>query len=106
ATAPVAGASPQLFAEDVALTLVTNETRLSRPNTDGTAWVLGFALLHNTGEVHRRIGPPAAMLPIADSRNETTEVAVFGQTSMPVDDRLTATLGGRLSIARSDGLAL
>ena len=106
ATEPVAGAPPQLFAEDVGLTLFTHETRLSRPNSDGAGWVLGFALLHNTGEVHRRIGPPAAMLPIANARNETTEVAVFGQTSIPINDRLTATLGGRLSIARSDGQVL
>ena len=48
ATDPVAGAPPQLFAEDVGLTLFTNETRLSRPNSDGAGWVLGFTLLHNT----------------------------------------------------------
>ena len=106
ATEPVAGAPLQLFAEDVALTLLTNETRLSRPNSDGAGWVLGFALLHNTGEVHRQIGPPAAMLPIANARNETSEVAVFGQASIPINERLTATLGGRLSIARSDGQVL
>ncbi len=62
---------------------------------DGAGWVLGFALLYNTSEVHRRIGPPAAMLPIANARNETAEAAVFGQTSIPINDRLTATLGGR-----------
>jgi outer membrane receptor protein involved in Fe transport len=106
ATEPVAGAPPQLFAEDVALTLFTHETRLSRPAAGGAGWVLGFGLLHNTGEVHRRIGPPAAMLPIANARNETTEVAAFGQTSIPINDHLTATLGGRLSIARSDGTVL
>jgi outer membrane receptor protein involved in Fe transport len=106
ATEPVAGAPPRLFAEDVGLTLFTNETRLSRPNSDGAGWVLGFALLDNAGEVHRRIGPPAAMLPIANARNETTEAAVFGQASIPINDRLTATLGGRLSIARSDGQVL
>lgn len=106
ATEPLAGASPRLFAEDVALTLFTHETRLSRPNADGAGWVLGFALLRNTSEVRRRIGPPAAMLPIANARNETIEVAAFGQTSLPINDRLTATLGGRLSVARSDGKAL
>lgn len=106
ATEPRDGAPPQLFAEDVALTLLTHETRLSRPHADGAGWVVGFALLQNTGEVHRGIGPPAAMLPIANARNETTEAAVFGQTSIRMDDRLTATLGGRLSIARSDGQAL
>jgi outer membrane receptor protein involved in Fe transport len=46
------------------------------------------------------------MLPIANARNETTEAAVFGQASVPLNDRLTATLGGRLSIARSDGQVL
>jgi outer membrane receptor protein involved in Fe transport len=106
ATEPVAGAPPQLFAEDVGLTLFTHETRLSRPTSDGAGWVLGLAVLYNTSQVHRRIGPPAAMLPLADARNETAEVAVFGQTSIPIDDRLTATLGGRLAIARSDGQVL
>jgi outer membrane receptor protein involved in Fe transport len=106
ATEPVAGAPPELFAEDVGLTLFSNETRLARPNSDGAGWVAGFALLYNSGEVHRRIGPPAAMLPIANARNETSEVAVFGQTSIPINDRLTATVGGRLSVARSDGQVL
>jgi outer membrane receptor protein involved in Fe transport len=106
ATEPVAGAPPQLFAEDLGLTLFTNETRLSRPNSDGAGWVVGFALLYNAGDVHRRIGPPAAMLPIANARNESAEAAVFGQASIPIDDRLTATLGGRFSIARSDGQVL
>jgi iron complex outermembrane receptor protein len=106
ATEPVAGAPAQLFGEDVALTLYNHETRLSRPNSDGAGWVLGFALLRNTSEVHRRIGPRAAMLPIANARNETIEVAVFGQASIPIGDRLTGTLGGRLSVARSDGQVL
>jgi outer membrane receptor protein involved in Fe transport len=106
ATEPVAGVPPQLFAEDLGLTLLTHETRLSRLDSDGAGWVLGLALLHNTGEVHRRSGPPEAMLPIANARNETTEAAVFGQASVPLNDRLTATLGGRLSIARSDGQVL
>ena len=106
ATDPAAGAPPRLFAEDVGLTLFANETRVSRPNSDGAGWVLGFTLLHNIGEVHRRIGPPTAMLPIASARNETTEGAVFGQASLPINDRLTATLGGRLSVTGSLGQAL
>ncbi|HEY6815238.1 MAG TPA: TonB-dependent receptor [Croceibacterium sp.] len=106
ATEPVGGAPPQLYAEDVGLTLFTHETRLSRSDSGGAGWVIGLAVLDNAGEVDRRIGPPAAMLPIANARNETTEVAVFGQASIPIDDRLTATLGGRLSVARSDGQAL
>jgi outer membrane receptor protein involved in Fe transport len=106
ATEPVGGAPPRLFVEDIGLTLFTNETRLSRPNSDGAGWVLGFALLYNKGDVHRRIGPPVAMLPIANARNETAEAAVFGQASIPINDRLTATVGGRLSIARSDGQVL
>lgn len=106
ATEPAAGASPQLFAEDVALTLFTHETRLSRPNSDGAGWVLGAAMLQNTSEVRRRIGPSTAMLPITNVRNETMEVAVFGQTSIPISDRVTATLGGRIAIGRSDGQVL
>ncbi len=106
ATGTAAGALPRLYVEDVGLTLLANETRVSRPNADGSGWVVGFSVLHNRGDVHRRLGPPEATRPIASLRNEITEGALFGQASLPLTGSLTATLGGRLTIARSVGRTL
>lgn len=99
-------AGPQLYMENVGITLLSNETRLSQPNARGEGWVIGWSLLHDINRIRRRLGPPAATLPIAGVRNEVTEAALFGQYSLGLADRLTATLGGRLTWSRSIGQPL
>jgi outer membrane receptor protein involved in Fe transport len=94
---------PQLYTENVGITLVSNETRLSEPNARGEGWVVGWSLLHDISRIRRRLGPPDATLPIAGVRNEVTEAALFGQYSLGLTDRLTGTLGGRLTWSRTTG---
>jgi outer membrane receptor protein involved in Fe transport len=97
---------PQLYSEDVGITLVSNETRLSQPDARGEGWVVGWSLLHDINRIRRRLGPPTATLPIAGVRNTVTEGALFGQYSLGLADRLTATFGGRLTYSRSIGQPL
>ena len=97
---------PQLFVEDIGITLLANETRLSRPDARGAGWVLGWSALYNASNLSRRLGPPDAALPITGVRNETTEGAVFGQYSFTLTPHFTATLGGRLTWSRSVGRPL
>lgn len=96
----------QLYTEDVGITLVTNETRLSQPNAQGEGWVMGWSVLHDISRIRRRLGPPGAMLPIAGVRNEVTEAALFGQYSYRMSPTLVATLGGRLTYSRIAGMPL
>ncbi|MEA3012527.1 MAG: hypothetical protein QOD42_1072 [Sphingomonadales bacterium] len=97
---------PQLYAEDVGITLVSNETRLSQPNSRGEGWVVGWSLLHDISRITRRLGAPAALLPIAGVRNEVSEAALFGQYSYALTPRLVGTIGGRLTYSRSAGMPL
>lgn len=99
-------AGPQLYTEDVGITLLSNETRLSQPDARGEGWVIGWSLLHDVNRIRRRLGPPAATQPIAGVRNAVSEAALFGQYSLGLADRLTATLGGRLTWSRSIGQPL
>ena len=97
---------PQLFVEDIGITLFANETRLSRPDARGAGWVLGWSLIYNHSDLNRRLGPPDATLPIIGVRNETSEAALFGQYSIAITPRLTATIGGRLTLSHSTGRPL
>jgi iron complex outermembrane receptor protein len=97
---------PQLYAEDVDITLISNETRLSHPDARGEGWVIGVNALHNIGEIRRRLGPPHTTVPIAGIRNDVTEAALFGQYSIALTDRFAVTVGGRLTYSRTVGLPL
>jgi len=97
---------PQLFVEDIGITLIANETRISRPEAYGSGWVLGWSVLDNISRLTRRIGPPTAPAPITGVRNDIFEGAIFGQYSFSLTGRLTATLGGRLTYSRSTGQPL
>jgi outer membrane receptor protein involved in Fe transport len=97
---------PQLFVENVGITLLANETRLSQPNAGGEGWVAGWSLVHDIDRIRRTIGPPSAPLPIAGVRNAVSEAALFGQYSFALGARVTATLGGRLTLSRTVGMPL
>ena len=103
ASDPATSAAPQVFREDIGITLLANETRVSSVNSAGADWVVGISLLHNSSNIRRRLGPLAAPLPITGVRNVTSEGALFGQVSLPLSDRITGTLGGRLTFSRSLG---
>jgi outer membrane receptor protein involved in Fe transport len=97
---------PQLYSEDIGITLISNETRLSRPDSEGAGWVVGWSLLHDISNISRSLGLPTAQLPIAGVRNEVTEAALFGQYSLNLTGRLVVTGGGRLTYSRSVGRPL
>jgi outer membrane receptor protein involved in Fe transport len=99
-------AGTQLYIENVGITLISNETRLSQPNSRGEGWVVGWSLLHDISRITRRLGPPAATLPIAGIRNDVSEAALFGQYSHPLTSGLVATIGGRVTYSRTVGMPL
>jgi outer membrane receptor protein involved in Fe transport len=97
---------PQIYIESVGITLLTNETRISQPDARGEGWVAGWSLVYDVDRIRRTLGAPAAPLPIAGVRNAVTEGALFGQYSFALGPRVTATLGGRLTLSRNVGMAL
>lgn len=106
ATGFPATTGPQLFVEDVAITLVTNETRISQPDSRGEGWVAGWSLVHDIDRITRTLGPPGTAFPITGVRNAVSEAALFGQYSFALANRVTATIGGRATLSRNVGMAL
>ncbi|MDQ8757363.1 TonB-dependent receptor [Sphingosinicella sp. LHD-64] len=94
---------PQVYDETVGITLVSNETRLSRPDRDGLGWLIGWSLLLSENRISRDLGPPGAQVAITGIRNETGEAALFGQYGLRLTSRLNLTLGGRLTFASLTG---
>lgn len=94
---------PQLFVEDIGITMISHETRLSQPNARGEGWVGGLSFVHDIGEVSRKLGPADALAPLSRLRNELTEAALFGQYSYPLTARLLLTVGGRVTYNREEG---
>ncbi len=98
--------APRLFHEDDRITLVTNETRLSRQAADGSGWVGGVELLHSADRINRELGPPLALARISGSRNAVSEAAIFGEATIRLTDRMYATGGGRIGFDSLSGEVL
>lgn len=98
-------ANPSVFEEDIGITLLSHETRLAG-GSRRRSWVVGVSGVYDISRIERRLGPPSAAEPITGVRNENSEVALFGQYTMPILPDVSATLGGRLTRARAVGMLL
>ena len=105
ATSAAAG-TPVAFDQDIAIRLITNETRLSRSNADGTGWVAGLGLVSNRERLTRSLGNPSAPATIPGVRNELHEAAVYGEWSFGVVPDFYASIGGRVTYTRLVGEAI
>jgi outer membrane receptor protein involved in Fe transport len=103
ATGFPATTGPQLFVEDIRITMISNETRLSRLNAKGEGWLVGLGLIHDVDEVLRALGPVDALAPISRLRNEMNEAALFGQYLYPLGERFLLTAGGRVTYNQEEG---
>jgi iron complex outermembrane receptor protein len=94
--------APARFEEDNDITLVAHEIRASGGGAK-TPWVAGLSGIYNVSALSRSLGPIAAPVRIAGVVNHQEEAAVFGQLSWPLFARISGTLGGRITFARSVG---
>lgn len=102
ATGHDGSASPARYEENNNIALISHETRLSGGSRN-YPWVLGVSAIYNISALSRSLGAPDAPTRIAGVVNRQAEGAVFGQLSRPLLHRLTGTIGGRLTFARSVG---
>ncbi|MBA2920498.1 MULTISPECIES: TonB-dependent receptor [Sphingomonas] len=101
-------ASPQFgtraaYLEDLRITLLTHETRISGGDARGFNWVAGVSALHNVTRAERQVGPDGAAVPLLGVKNDNGEAALFGQASVPLLDDVTLTLGARLNYDEASG---
>ena len=97
------GSPPQIFFQHNATRLITTEARLWRPTLDGFGWVVGASYIDNRTRLDRALGPPGEPLPVTGVDNRISEATLYGEASLALLPWLTATAGGRVSVARLSG---
>jgi iron complex outermembrane receptor protein len=99
------GAPPYeaVYQDEGAKLLVTQETRLSRALSNGGSWVTGFTLIEDRDKLTRSLGSPDEGMSIIGVTNLTRSASLFGEVTVALTRAFSATLGGRLTIARTDG---
>ena len=95
--------TPQVFHQASHITLFSNETRLSRQNSDGSGWLVGTSVITNTERLVRDLGDATAPVRIAGVRNSVTQFAVYGEGSFALGRRVIITGGWRLAHSRLSG---
>ncbi|WP_243692663.1 TonB-dependent receptor [Novosphingobium sp. ST904] len=95
-------ASPQIrqYEEDVAVKLLSHETRLSGNWGNGGTWLVGLGLVNNIDRAVRRLGAPGALDTLSNLANTTLDAAAFGEFGIPLRRNVQLTLGGRFSYVR------
>ena len=100
ATLPEGG--PRLFEQTNRTRMVAHETRIWNRPGSGLGWLAGFSYTHNSTRLGRGFidldaatGLVAAAGTSAGVRNRIDEATLYGEASLPLVPRLTATVGGR-----------
>lgn len=83
--------------------MLTQETRLSSAPGARINWVAGFSYVNSADTVKQYLGALPSPPIISAVRSEKSELALFGEASIPVSDRLSLTGGARIVRARSAG---
>lgn len=95
--------TPAAYTEDLRITLLTHETRISGGDARGFNWLAGLSALHNETRSARKIGPDDAAIPLLGVRNDNNEIALFGQASIPLLDDVILTAGARVNYDEASG---
>lgn len=98
-----AGGAPAAFVEDLGLSVLSHETRLTGGSPAGAHWLLGVSGLISTTTARRQLGPLGTLVQIAGVRNVEREVSAFGEATLPLFARVDATVGGRLNYDEASG---
>ncbi len=100
---PTAAAPTASLTQSNRIRMVTAETRLARRGPNGTGWLIGVSLLHNTAQTRRRIGQTLFDLPLTGVMNKVEEGTLYGEGTVEPMDRVTVTLGGRVTRSQLSG---
>jgi iron complex outermembrane recepter protein len=91
--------SPRVFDQGNRINLISNETRLSRRDSDGAGWVVGTSLLHDEERLTRALGELPDPPRILGLSNSVTEGALFGEAGIHLLPHVVGTIGGRIEYA-------
>lgn len=101
ATGP--GDEPRVFVQSNHTRMIANETRVWVPLEDSFGWVLGASYIGNTTRLGRALGPVLDPRNTTGVENRIEEFTLFGEASLRLAPRLTASAGGRFTSTRLSG---
>lgn len=94
------------FEEERRIDLVSHETRIASDPEAAFSWVIGGSFVRNIDRRFQFLGDPDEPDPRAETRNETTEFALFGEGTLPLTAQFSATAGARIVYSESFSEAL
>lgn len=86
--------------------LYNSEARIWRSLSSGATWFVGASALINHNAENRSLGPLSNPRDLVGVDNRTKDLALFGEATVPLPLHFSATIGGRLTYARTDGQPL
>ena len=99
------GDTPHAFDQTSKIRMVSSETRLSRRAEDGSGWLIGVSLLHNSATLRREMGVAAMLAPAPGVANQTDEATLFGEATIAPIEGLAISAGGRITYSWLSGSA-
>jgi outer membrane receptor protein involved in Fe transport len=97
---------PAEFVEDLGLSVLSHETRVTGGRAGGFHWLLGASGLISTTSARRQLGPLNALVQITGVRNREREAALFGEATVPLFPGVSATIGARVNYDEAKGRLL
>jgi outer membrane receptor protein involved in Fe transport len=89
-----------------AIRMMTHETRLSSRGSGRRSWVTGFSYVSNIDRIAQALGQPSTPVELSNIRNEKSELAAFGEATVPLASKWSLTGGSRVVFARTTGQLL
>ena len=91
------------YDRDEAIRMLTHETRLSSRGGGPRSWVAGFSYVRNIDRMRQALGAPDRPDELSHIRNGKSEIAVFGEATLPLSPQWSITGGSRVVYARTAG---
>jgi outer membrane receptor protein involved in Fe transport len=101
AAAPVDLDAISAYTQSNNIDMLTVEARLAQRDRDGTGWLAGVSLLHNSGKVERTMGTSD----LTGVSNKIEEATLYGEYAFRPARDVTVTVGGRLAHSALSGVA-
>jgi iron complex outermembrane receptor protein len=97
------GDPPRLLDQRNITRMIVSEARLSRPFHNGLGWVIGGSFTDNRTRQQREFGQPSFQAALTGVTNRITELTGYGEATVELLPRLTASGGLRVSHVRLGG---
>jgi outer membrane receptor protein involved in Fe transport len=82
---------------------ISNETRLWKPMTDGTSWLVGFSSIVHRYDVARDLKEDGATTDLSGVENRVRESTIYGEAGLELLPGIEASIGARYTASKLSG---